>query len=127
MYCPSSVGTANCDQVSSGRKNNGPNVVIMCKKSNGITIRSAPFIKNRIPITHSKSPKKIKNESKLMKCIVFSNNLCTRPLAGESPTTFKIPNQKNTANKPNRATGIEYLLKKCMRCKSMFRKFIKLL
>ena len=114
MYCPSSVGTKKCCHVSVGRSTNGPSVVIMCTNRRGITIRSAPLIKNRIPIKHSNSPNPTRKVLKGIKGIVCSNNRCTRALAGLSPTTFNMPNQKNTTNNEILAAGIEIFLKKCI-------------
>ncbi len=112
IYCPSKVGTKNPLQVTSGKIMSGKKVVIICKSSIGITTRSSPRIAKRIPIKHSKNPKRIINELNDMKLIVCSKSCCTNALAGESPTTFKMPNQKKTTNNPNRATGIEIRLKK---------------
>lgn len=125
MYWPSNVGTIKPDHVSEGSKNNGPNVVTMCTNNIGITTLSKPRTKNNIPIIHSNTPNPTKNEWNGIKGIVFSKSLCTRPDAGESPITFKKPNQKNTTNRPNRATSTETLRKKCISFASNISTFIK--
>ena len=60
--------------VSLGNNTNGPHVAIICNKRSGITTRSFPFIKNKIPIMHSNNPKRIKNVGNDMNEIVCSNN-----------------------------------------------------
>ena len=112
MYWPSRVGTSVLCHVWLGKKTSGPKVVIIWIKSNGMTTLSAPRIKNKIPIRHSNKPNKIKNVSKFINGIVLSKSRSTTTPAGESPRTFKIPNQKNTTKSAIRATGIETFLKK---------------
>ncbi len=114
IYCPSRVGTKNFCQVSVVLKTRGPKVVIMCIKSRGITTLSSPLMRKSIPIRHSNSPKSIKNRSKDIKGIVFSKRDLTTSLAGESPKTFKSPNQKKTTNIPILAEGSATFLKKCI-------------
>ena len=118
MYCPSSVGTKKPLHVSCGSKKSGPNVVTIWINRSGITARSAPLIKNSIPIRHSKRPKKIRNIWKLTYGIDLSKSRSTRPLAGLNPRTLRRPNQKNTTNKPIRATGMLIFRKKRIRARS---------
>ena len=70
-------------------------------------IFSAFGIKNSIPITISNIPNRIKKAAKLIsigKALLKSD--CTNGLAGLSPITFRIPNQKNTTNKANLPKGM---------------------
>jgi hypothetical protein len=83
-----------------------------------MTTLSAPLIRNRIPMRHSKSPKRIKNVGKAMKGITWLKRFSTTPLAGLRPITFKIPNQKKTTKMAKREKGMEILLKKAMALRS---------
>jgi hypothetical protein len=105
IYCPSNVGTIKPDHVVLVKKTSGNAVVIIWKNITGMTTLSAFGIKNNIPISTSKNPKRIINVSKGIMFNVSSNKDFTKGVAGERERTFSIPNQKNTRNKPNLASG----------------------
>lgn len=106
IYWPSSVGTKNPDQVTAGKNSNGIIVVIMWMNRRGMTTRSVPRIRNRIPIRHSNSPKStMKVPNDMSKGNVAVKSCSTSGLAGDRSRTLRMPNQKNTTKRPMRATG----------------------
>ena len=108
------MGVRNPDHVSCCNIKSGMKVVTICIKSSGITILSVPLIIKSMPINISNKPKIIINVENDIQGIVFSNNLCTKPLAGDKPITFNKPNQKKIINRPNLAKGTDTLRKKCI-------------
>ena len=112
IYWPSRVGTRGPVQVSPVSKKSGPAVVIMCKKSIGMTPLSAPGIKNKIPIKHSKSPKIKKKVLNSIIGMVSLKRFWTTWLAGDMSSTLSMPNQKKTTNRANLETGMAIFLKK---------------
>lgn len=60
------MGTRNPDHVASGIQKSGMMVVIMWMKSSGMATRSAPRMRNKIPMRHSKRPNSTMNVPKPM-------------------------------------------------------------
>ncbi len=82
IYCPSSVGRNQPDQVTSRSIKSGRNVVIMWRIKSRKAARSAPLIRKSIPINSSSTPNKIKNVEKGRNEMVCSNKFLTSGVAG---------------------------------------------
>jgi len=103
MYCPIKVGQNRSFQASSGRKNKGRNVVIIWPRNTQKAILVAEGINHKIPSAHSKRPNNIENWGIANNSInVLSYRCMTNSSAGETPKTFRAPNQKKIRNKERR-------------------------
>ncbi|MBT4856708.1 hypothetical protein HON52_00795 [Candidatus Uhrbacteria bacterium] len=98
MYCPSIVGTNGDCQTASGTKISGPKVVIIWTRSIGRAYFVHFFTRNSIPISISRSPRKIKKLLKGTPGIVIVKRLLTISSAGDMKRIFRNPNQKKTMN-----------------------------
>ena len=99
-------------QVIADKRKRGITVVIRWNKRSGITTRSAPWMRKRMPIRHSKSPNKTMKVGKETNETVSLNNFSTKGLAGLKSMTFNIPNQKKMMKRARRAKGIEIVWQK---------------
>ncbi len=122
MYWPSRVGVKKPDQVTSGSKKSGMIVVSIWTKRSGMTMRSMPRMRKRMPMIHSKTPNATRKVSKGIMGIVCSKRFCTNGLAGERARILRMPNQKKTIKRPMRATGTLNFLKAWMISLSKVRK-----
>lgn len=100
MYCPVSVSTQDCCHVAAGRKPRGKKVAHIWR----INRPKAHFvnfgINQKIPIAHSKTPKKIRKLLISINCeMVTAWRLLTRVSAGEICMILRKPNQKKTRDK----------------------------
>ncbi len=95
MYCPTKVGVNQYCQVSPGKTKTGKKVAPMWR-INAQKAILVNFGNSQIaPIMHSKIPKEIVNVLNWINLpMVPSKRVSTRLSAGETPITFKIPNQK---------------------------------
>lgn len=77
----------------------------MCMPSISIEIRTRLGIGHKMPIAISKRPKKTINWPKSINGIVLLSKSPTSGLAGLTPKTLSMPNQKKTMKSANRPKG----------------------
>lgn len=101
IYWPSRVGINQPDHVNPGKRIKGAVVMMRWMTVRIIAIFVARGNRNSTPIAISYTANIFINKAGAINGSVFARSARTRGPAGLIPSSFNIPNQKNTTNRAN--------------------------